>query len=190
MRKTLCEVAFWFLTVAVIVLIAEYIIGTSEVGAWGPYLLWMLGLLFTVSGSIFGASFGIYTTGVSIIGGGVQAPRIQHRNLITIIFCEAVAIYGLITGLFIVDNHVHINSDNTAMNWFNSFILFGSGVTSGLVNLFGGIATGVIGSGTALADAAVSSTFVKNIITEIFASVIGLYGLIVGVYVTSRIQTQ
>lgn len=121
------------------------------------------------------------------MGAGVHAPRIKTKNLVSIIFCEALAIYGLIVSILMTSKMpmtelIISNDEDKARACMSGYMMFAAGIVVGVVNLLCGAFLGVAGSSIALADAANSKVFVKLLMIEIFASAIGLFALIISVF--------
>ncbi|KAF8819249.1 putative V-ATPase subunit c' proteolipid [Cardiosporidium cionae] len=148
-----------------------------------PFQWAFLGIAISLAVSVIGAAWGIFICGSSIVGASVKSPRIRSKNLISIIFCEAVAIYGLIIAIILFGKMVSIPKDFVPRRGFmrkeesnaimTGWTIFGTGLTVGFSNLFCGLAVGITGSGTALGDAQKSELFIRLLIIEIFASALG-----------------
>ncbi|KAF4696785.1 V-type proton ATPase 21 kDa proteolipid subunit, variant 2 [Perkinsus olseni] len=113
----------------------------------------------------------------------------RSKNLVSIIFCEAVAIYGVIMSI-IMNSKMEgakefvppaIPTGNMAVAQAAGYCLFACGLSVGFSNLFCGVCVGVSGSGCALGDAQKPELFVKMLVVEIFGSALGLFGIIVGI---------
>ncbi|KAL2911192.1 V-type proton ATPase subunit c'' [Polyrhizophydium stewartii] len=168
--------------------VARYLTDTT------PYMWGLLGTGLTISLSVLGAAWGIFLTGSSLIGAAVRAPRIRTKNLISIIFCEVVAIYGVIIAIIFssklnfAEAPAELGYVWTRASYFSGYALFWAGLTVGISNLFCGICVGITGSTCAIADAADPSLFVKVLIIEIFGSIIGLFGLIIGLLISAKVH--
>lgn len=141
--------------------------------------------IFVLTGVI---TRGIFITGSSILGAGVKTPRITTKNLISIIFCEVVAIYGLIMAIVFSSKLTNVSGSMvlTKENLYTGYALFWAGLTVGSANFICGLCVGVTGSTAAISDAADGSLFVKILVIEIFGSVLGLFGLIVGLLMAGK----
>jgi V-type H+-transporting ATPase 21kDa proteolipid subunit len=115
-----------------------------------------------------GAAWGIWITGSSLVGAAVKAPRIRSKNLVSVIFCEATAIYGVILAIILLNKISSPKEKST--------------------NIASGISVGIAGSSCALGDAQDDSLFVKILIVEIFASALGIFGIIVGIIQSNNAQ--
>jgi len=156
-----------------------------------PYFWAYLGVASALGFSLIGAAWGMMLAGSSILGAAVKAPRIRSKNLVSIIFCEAVAIYGVIMSIILVNRIAEPDelgfceygkavTSECLQVMFSGYCLFFSGLTVGFSNMACGICVGITGSGCALADAQ-AGLFEKIVIVEIFCEAIGLFGMIIGI---------
>ncbi|ORC90687.1 putative vacuolar ATP synthase [Trypanosoma theileri] len=160
--------------------------------AISPYAWGSVGIGIGIALSIIGAAWGILTTAASISGAAIRAPEIRSKNLISIIFCEAVAIYGVILSIIMMGkmetngNAIDENGKYSYKAAIAGFTLFAAGLAVGIGNMSCGIAVGVVGSSCAIADAHSSTLFVKVLVIEIFASALGIFAVIVGILMSQK----
>ena len=114
----------------------------------------------------------------------------------SVIFCEATAIYGVIMAIILAnkvkkpDEATYYLDNNWDWNgyYYAGYGMFSAGLSVGLTNIASGVSVGIAGSSCAIGDAQDASLFVKILIVEIFASALGIFGIIVGIIQSNSCQ--
>ena len=85
----------------------------------------------------------------------------KTKNLVSVVFCEAVAIYGVIMAIIMSEKitiygsgfDVYQNQDTYRQVLHSSLALLWTGIGVGLSNIICGVCVGISGSSCVLADA-------------------------------------
>jgi len=132
--------------------------------------------------SSIGAAYGTAKAGIGIAGAGTFRPELIMKSLLPIIMAGIIAVYGLVMSVLITGSM----SPGSDYSLFTGFLHMGSGLGVGLSGLAAGYAIGVVGDSCVRAHAQQPKLFVTMVLILIFAEVLGLYGLIVGLILNTK----
>merc|ERR1719367_874857 len=132
--------------------------------------------------SALGAAYGTAKSGTGIAAMSVMRPELIMKSIIPVVMAGIIAIYGLVVAALIANK---ISSDGS-YTLFNSFTHLGAGLSVGLSGLAAGYAIGIVGDAGVRGTAQQPRLFVGMILILIFAEVLGLYGLIVAIYLYAK----
>ncbi|XP_011083597.1 V-type proton ATPase 16 kDa proteolipid subunit isoform X1 [Sesamum indicum] len=145
--------------------------------------------------SCMGAAYGTAKSGVGVASMGVMRPELVMKSIVPVVMAGVLGIYGLIiaviisTGVFMIIAVIistGINPKAKSYYLFDGYAHLSSGLACGLAGLAAGMAIGIVGDAGVRANAQQPKLFVGMILILIFAEALALYGLIVGIILSSR----
>jgi V-type H+-transporting ATPase 16kDa proteolipid subunit len=176
--------------------------------AWAP-ILGFMGITSAVVFANMGGAYGTAKAGQGLMSLGVRSPELLMKNIIPIVMAGVLGIYGLIVAVIL--NGKFSKPDATGLatySQYNGFSHLAAGLCCGLCSLASGLAIGIAadaGTRAVGAQAAMSASwkkmgftgdsggqtssqgdalFVGTVLIQVFASNLGLYGLIASLILT------
>merc|ERR1712060_897717 len=111
--------------------------------------------------------------------GGVMKPELVMKSIIPVVMAGVLGIYGLIIAVIIGNGVTAPTGGKPTYSSFTGFAHLAAGLASG-------IAIGIVGDAGVRASASQPKLYVGMVLILIFAEALGLYGLIVGLILTSK----
>ncbi|XP_042908717.1 V-type proton ATPase 16 kDa proteolipid subunit c-like [Parasteatoda tepidariorum] len=144
------------------------------------------GVMGSASAATFtalGAAYGTAKSGIGISAMAIRKPELIMKSIIPVVMAGIIAIYGLVVAVLIANN---IKSPKEGYTLYKGFLHFGAGLSVGFSGLAAGFAIGIVGDAGVRGTAQQAKLFVGMILILIFAEVLGLYGLIVALILTTK----
>jgi V-type H+-transporting ATPase proteolipid subunit len=155
----------------------------SEEG--GPIYSPFFGVMGATSAMVFsamGAAYGTAKSGTGIAAMSVMRPELIMKSIIPVVMAGIIAIYGVVVAVLIAGQL----EAAPQYQLYKGFVHLGAGLSVGLSGLAAGYAIGIVGDAGVRGTAQQPRLFVGMILILIFAEVLGLYGLIVAIYLYAK----
>jgi len=153
-------------------------------GDENPVYAPFFGVMGAASAMIFsamGAAYGTAKSGTGIAAMSVMRPELIMKSIIPVVMAGILAIYGVVVAVLIAGR-----LSATDYSLFLGFLHLGAGLAVGLSALATGYAIGIVGDAGVRGTAQQPRLFVGMILILIFAEVLGLYGLIVAIFLFTK----
>lgn len=132
--------------------------------------------------SAMGAAYGTAKSGTGIAAMSVMRPELIMKSIIPVVMAGILAIYGVVVAV-LISGQLNKAPEYTL---YKGFVHLGAGLAVGLSGLAAGYAIGIVGDAGVRGTAQQPRLFVGMILILIFAEVLGLYGLIVAIYLYTK----
>merc|ERR1719188_1757952 len=142
-----------------------------------------MGATASIVFSAMGAAYGTAKSGTGIAAMSVMRPELIMKSIIPVVMAGIIAIYGVVVAVLIAGQ---MKSATDGYTLYKGFVHLGAGLAVGLSGLAAGYAIGIVGDAGVRGTAQQPRLFVGMILILIFAEVLGLYGLIVAIYLFSQ----
>lgn len=179
--------------------------------SWAP-ILGFTGIVSAVVFSNIGGAYGTAKAGQGIMAMGVRSPDLFIKNFMPVVMAGVLGIYGLIVGVILNGkfSSPEPGTGYATYSQYNGFSHLAAGLCCGLCCLASGLAIGIaadagtrsVGAQSAMAaswkkmgftgdsggqvNSSGDALFVGTILIQVFASNLGLYGLIASLIITQQ----
>ncbi|XP_032597487.1 V-type proton ATPase 16 kDa proteolipid subunit [Drosophila grimshawi] len=140
----------------------------------------VMGATTAIVFTVLGAAYGTAKSALGIAAMSVKHPELIMKAIIPVVMAGIIAIYGLVVAVLLggsLTNHY---------TSYRAFLNLGAGLAVGLSGMASGFAIGIVGDAGMRAAALQPKLFVGIILILIFAEVLGLYGLIVAIFLFTK----